>query len=229
MAVGSTGGLAAARRGECDLAGIHLLDPDTDQYNLSFVEPGMSLLRGYSRMQGIVFRPDDARFAGKGPQEAIAAALADPNCYMVNRNRGSGTRVLIDRLLNAASGGGAGRQTERVHRGRRPTGQRNRLDQSHDLPRPPGYWVEVKSHNAVVAAVAQGRADWGVAIEPVARELRLGFIPLREERFDFIVPTERLERPAVREFRQLLKDPETHRALEQRGLIPDGQTGELIG
>ncbi|HID22844.1 MAG TPA: hypothetical protein EYP14_10655, partial [Planctomycetaceae bacterium] len=223
--------LAAARRGECDLAGIHLLDPDTDQYNLPFLEPGMSLLRGYSRMQGIVFRPDDARFMDKGPQEAIAAALTDPNCYMVNRNRGSGTRVLIDRLLSAlsAEASGAGRRAAAADRDRRRAGRGNGLGEGCEPARPPGYWVEVKSHNAVVAAVAQGRADWGVAIEPVARELRLGFIPLREERFDFIVPTQRLERPAVGEFRQLLKDPGTRRALAQKGLMPDEQMGELIG
>lgn len=91
LAVGSHGGLAAAKRGECDLAPIHLLDPETDVYNEPFLEPGLRLLRGYGRMQGVATRPDETR--------DVEALLADPAIRMVNRNRGAGTRVLIDRLL----------------------------------------------------------------------------------------------------------------------------------
>src|SRR5262249_32777468 len=131
LAVGSLGGLGACRRGECDLAGIHLLDPKTGIYNQPFAGSDLRLLPGYGRLQGIVFRPGDPRFDCRSLAEAVAAALADPNCVFVNRNPGSGTRVLNDELLA-----------------------------SH---RPPGYLTEARSHNAVVAAVAQGRADWGVA------------------------------------------------------------------
>jgi putative molybdopterin biosynthesis protein len=99
LAVGSSGGLAAARHGECDLAGIHLLDPATGKYNQPFLGDELRLIRGYGRLQGIVFRTGDARFQGRPPQEAIAAALADPACVLINRNRGSGTRILIDGLL----------------------------------------------------------------------------------------------------------------------------------
>ncbi len=102
------------------------------------------MLPGYGRMQGIVHRRDDARFAGKGVEAALAAALGDPECAMVNRNTGSGTRVVIDALLG--------------------------------VRRPPGYAVQVKSHNAVAAAVQQRRADWGVAINTVAEQYGLGFI-----------------------------------------------------
>lgn len=189
MAVGSTGGLVAARRGECDLAGVHLLDPVTDTYNIPFLSPDLTLVKGYSRMQGFVFRSDDSRFRGKGLEEGLAAALADPTCRMVNRNRGSGTRVLIDRLLVA---GGEQRQ-------------------------PPGFYVEVKSHNAVAAAVAQSRADWGIGIETVARDAGLGFIPLREEEFDFAIPTARQNRRAVQAFCQLLAEPATKDLLASHG------------
>ena len=188
LAVGSMGGLAAARRGECDIAGIHLLDPESDTYNAPLIEDGMTLVRGYGRMQGIVFRPDDDRFAGRAAEDAIRVALADPRCRLVNRNRGSGTRILIDRLLGAA--------------------------------RPDGYHVEVKSHNAAAAAVAQRRADWGVAIETVARDAGLGFIPLREEQFDFVIPTARLGRPAVEAFIGLLEDPAVREQLRRRGFHP---------
>jgi putative molybdopterin biosynthesis protein len=99
MNVGSTGGLAAARRGECDLAPIHLMDPATGEYNRPFLGEGLELIPGYRRLQGIVFRKGDPRFAGLGAAEALAAALADPDCLMVGRNAGSGTRILLDRLL----------------------------------------------------------------------------------------------------------------------------------
>jgi putative molybdopterin biosynthesis protein len=187
LAVGSTGGLEAAKRGECDIAGIHLLDPSTDEYNRPFLTDALDLIPGYGRLQGIVFRPGDRRFEGKTIDDAVAAALADSECVLVNRNRGSGTRVLIDRLLNSA--------------------------------RPSGYLAETRSHNAVAAAVAQGRADWGVAIEPVARDSGLGFIPLREERYDFVAPKSRRERPAVRALAALLQRDAVRQALRTRGFL----------
>ena len=185
--VGSQGGLTAAGRGECDLAGVHLLDPETGLYNAPFLPAGVRLLPGYGRMQGLVFRPGDPRFEGRTADGALAEALADPQCLMVNRNRGSGTRVLLDGLL-------AGR-------------------------RPPGSAVEVRSHNAVAASVAQGRADWGVAIAPVARDYGLGFIPVRAERYDFAVPADRWDRPAVAAFRALLDEPEARRMLDEMGFL----------
>jgi len=91
LAVGSHGGLAAAARGECDLAPIHLLDPETDRYNEPFLTPGLRLIRGYRRMQGVATRPSETR--------EIDTLLEDSSLRMVNRNRGAGTRILIDRLL----------------------------------------------------------------------------------------------------------------------------------
>jgi putative molybdopterin biosynthesis protein len=99
LAVGSLAGLEAAKRGECDIAGIHLLDAITGEYNLPFLTPDLTLIPGYGRLQGIVFRTGDARFEGRTADEAMTAALGDPSCVMVNRNQGSGTRALIDRLL----------------------------------------------------------------------------------------------------------------------------------
>ena len=93
LAVGSIAGLEAAKRGECDVAGIHLLDPATDQYNRPFLDASVKLICGYGRLQGIVFRRADERFAGKTLDEAVAAAVADPICILVNRNGGSGTAL----------------------------------------------------------------------------------------------------------------------------------------
>jgi putative molybdopterin biosynthesis protein len=91
LAVGSQAGLAAAARGECDAAPIHLFDPASGRYNSPFLQAGLRLVRGYRRMQGVVTRPDEER--------AIPELLADGGLRMVSRNRGSGTRILIDRLL----------------------------------------------------------------------------------------------------------------------------------
>ena len=183
--VGSMGGLAAAKRGECDIAPIHLMDAATGEYNRPFLTAGLTLVPGYRRQQGLVFRKDDRRFAGRTAPDAIAAAAADARCIMVNRNAGSGTRILIDGLLDGA--------------------------------RPAGYWSQPKSHNAVAAAVAQNRADWGMAIASVARQYDLGFIPVQEEHYDFAVPTARLDRPAVQRFQALLTDAAVRRALAALG------------
>ena len=99
LAVGSLAGLEAAKRGECDIAGMHLLDVKTGEYNRPFLTPELTLIPGYGRLQGIVFRKGDSRFEGRNADEATAAAIADPSCVMVNRNQGSGTRAVIDRLL----------------------------------------------------------------------------------------------------------------------------------
>jgi molybdenum cofactor synthesis domain-containing protein len=185
IAVGSLGGLAAAKRGECDIAPIHLFDTNTQSYNAPFLSDGLELVQGWRRMQGIVYRPGDVRFEGSGAEEAVRAALADPDCMMVNRNQGSGTRILIDKLLGSA--------------------------------RPDGYWNQPRSHNAVAAAVAQNRADWGVTIAPVARAAGLGFIPLTEEHYDFALVSARKERPAVQAFLATLDLPEIHQGLESAG------------
>jgi putative molybdopterin biosynthesis protein len=188
IAIGSMGGVAAARRGECDLAPIHLMDPATGIYNEQYAKDGLALVRGWQRMQGIVFREGDPRFAGTTAQEALAAALADPDCIMVNRNAGAGTRILIDRLLGAA--------------------------------RPPGYGNQPRSHNAVAAAVAQGRADWGVAIQSVAAMYGLGFLKLSPENYDFLLVEARRARPAVAAFLQALADRQVRAQIAALGMVP---------
>jgi putative molybdopterin biosynthesis protein len=81
------------------VAGIHLMDPASGEYNRPFLTPGIELVRGYARMQGVVYRTGDRRFEGRTAAVAIAQIKDDPDCAMVNRNQGSGTRILIDRLL----------------------------------------------------------------------------------------------------------------------------------
>jgi putative molybdopterin biosynthesis protein len=186
LALGSLGGLAALRRGECDLAPIHLMDPATGAYNTPFLQDSMTLIPGWKRMQGLVFRRGDARFDGRSIDEAVAVALADPEAVMVNRNQGAGTRTLIDGLLNDA--------------------------------RPAGYWNQPRSHNAVAASIAQGRADWGIAIKPVADALDLGFIPLAAEFYDLAMLKQPRRGMAIESFRLALA--ESADLLREQGFEP---------
>jgi putative molybdopterin biosynthesis protein len=212
MHVGSTAGLRAAQRGECDIAGIHLLDPATDEYNRAFVTPDLELVPGYRRMQCVVFRPGDARFAGKAAEEAIRAALADPECVLINRNTGSGTRILLDRMLEGLMVDGLSLIDQE---GDLRSGGRHGQETGRNVI--PGYGVQAKSHTAVAAAIAQGRADWGLCIDTVARMYGLDYIPVRDEHYDFVIPRERAERPAVIAFRKLLALPETTERLAAMG------------
>jgi molybdopterin molybdotransferase/putative molybdopterin biosynthesis protein len=191
IAVGSLGGVAALARGECDLAPVHLVDPATGIYNKHLLGPGMALVPGWRRMQGFVFRPGDARFEGLSAAHALKAALADPAVLMVNRNAGSGTRVLVDSLLSGS--------------------------------RPPGYANQPRSHNAVAAAVAQNRADWGVAIEPVARMYGLSFLPIAPEEYDFLLREDRRDCPAVKAFLEALHNDATRARIRALGMEPAGE------
>jgi putative molybdopterin biosynthesis protein len=184
--VGSSAGLAAAKRGECDLAGVHLLDPVSGEYNRPFLSDAVELVPGYGRSQGLLYRRGDKRFEGQSLGDIISRVTTDPDCVMVNRNQGSGTRILIDRLLAGA--------------------------------RPSGYAVQPTNHNAVAAAVVQGRADWGLAIESVATANGLGFVPYQEERYDFVIPRSRRPRPAVEAFVGLLSEPLVRSRLAELGL-----------
>jgi putative molybdopterin biosynthesis protein len=188
LAVGSLGGAAAIARGECDIAPVHLIDPRSGQYNVHLVQPAVRLVPGWKRMQGVLFRPGDKRFEGRNAKDALAAALADEAVLMVNRNAGSGTRVLMDTLL--------------------------------DGRKPPGYANQPKSHNAVAAAIAQGRADWGLAIEPVAKLYGLGFLAVAPEHYDFLVAEREHARAAIDAFLAALKEEPTRARIRALGMEP---------
>ncbi|MEN8112806.1 MAG: molybdopterin biosynthesis protein [Actinomycetota bacterium] len=181
--VGSTAGLAALARGEGDAAGTHLLDPDTGRYNESFLPEGVRLIAGYDRRQGIVFR--SGRALSGLDDDTLLEAIRSDDYRMVNRNPGSGTRILIDGLLESS--------------------------------RPPGYLHQVKTHNGVAAAVEQGRADWGVTLDTIAKTADLEFRFLANERYDFAVREDRWDRPAVAALRQLLSDEDVRSDLAEIG------------
>jgi putative molybdopterin biosynthesis protein len=165
---------------------VHLLDAASGRYNAHLVRDGISLQSGWQRMQGFVFCSGDARFAGRTARDALRAALEDPSCLMVNRNAGSGTRILTDQLL--------------------------------DGRRPPGYANQPRSHNAVAAAIAQGRADWGIAIANVAKLYGLAFLPVAPEHYDFLVADGHRSRLAVQAFLRALEEPEVRKRIVALGM-----------
>jgi putative molybdopterin biosynthesis protein len=158
--VGSLGGLVALRRGEAHLAGAHLLDPETGLYNEYYVHrylPGqeVALVGLVGRAQGWIVPPGNP----KGIREWADAAR--PDIQIVNRQRGAGTRVLLDYEL----------------------GQRAIATESVQ-----GYDREEYTHLAVAAAVASGTADAGLGIQAAARALELDFVPLAEEQYELVIP-----------------------------------------
>ena len=194
LAVGSRGGLEAAREGACDLAPVHLYDAAKDAWNEPFLPEGTHLLRGYVRRQGVACRPEHAaRFPANDLDDAIRRAAADTALRIANRNRASGTFLLLDGLLAEAA-------EARTH--------------------PPGWTTAYRSHTAVASAIAAGRADWGLCIESAARDAGLAWQPWRDEHLDFVVPEERWDRPGVAAFRQALEESDVRGALQMLGMTP---------
>lgn len=163
--VGSLGGLVALRRGEAHLAGTHLLDPESGDYNIKYIREYLPdipvrLVTWVHREQGLLVRRGNPKgIVGLGD-------LAREDITFMNRQRGAGTRVLLDYELQKL--------------GIRP-------DQVS------GYDQEEYTHLAVAAAVASGRADCGLAVTASASALDLDFIPLFQERYDLAIPVEYLQ------------------------------------
>jgi excisionase family DNA binding protein len=177
--LGSMGGIAALRRKLCHLAASHLLQEDGQEYNFAFAGGALEqmpvVVNFCRREQGILLR--------RGLEVARMADLGQPGLRIVNRPRGTGTRLLFDRELERAGIDGS------------------RLE---------GYAREVDRHLEVGLEILAGRADAGPAIRPVAAMLGLGFLPLRQERFDLLVPREHFFDQGVQLFLGLLHEREFH-------------------
>jgi len=201
------GGILAVKRGEADIAGTHLLDED-GIYNIGTIRKlgirDAVLVKGYLREQGfIVARGNPKKIAG-------FEDLIREDVRMINRNKGSGTRLLLDINLNCLAG---------------------KIGLSFDelTKRIEGYEVEAKTHDAVASAVATGKADVGIGIKSVANLYGLDFIPLRSEEYDFLIPKDRLEKEPIKMFLKILKSREFSRELERvGGLKVYERTGEMI-
>ncbi len=177
--VGSIGGLIALKQRHAHLAGCHLLDPESGEYNVAYVRrylPGEAivLVTLAHREQGLMVAPGN-------PKRILSLEdLLRPDVRFVNRQRGSGTRILLDYALQ----------------------QRN-LDPAHIQ----GYEREEYTHLAVAAAVASGRADCGLGIPAAAQALGLDFVPLFQERYDLAIPRAFVDSALLAPLFAVLDDP----------------------
>lgn len=196
--VGSLAGLMALKRGEAHISPIHLLDENSGRYNVSYLrqlfpDAPMALIKGVGRIQGLIVK--------KGNPLDIQAIDDLINHRYVNRQRGAGTRILLDYQLKQAG---------------ISTGQIN------------GYDREAATHMAVAAAVASGSADAGMGISAAAKALELGFIPVGTEEYDFAVPVRFLDLAQVQIFLEMLKNKVFHQRLDDIGGYTYDRCGEVI-
>jgi putative molybdopterin biosynthesis protein len=198
--VGSLGGLMALRDGLCHLAGSHLLDPATAEYTLPYVDrllpdQDTAVIRLAHREQGLIVAP------GNPLGLARIDDLARPGVRYVNRQRGAGTRVLLDHELAQR-----GIEPEEVH----------------------GYEREEHTHLAVAAAVAAGRADSGLGVLAAARAFELDFVPIAREPYDLVLWRGTVEDPLLEPLWELLATQDFKKAVEQLGGYDTAEMGLRI-
>ncbi len=198
--VGSFGGLLALKRRETHLSGIHLLDETTGTYNevavrQNFASGEVILVEGVYRQQGLMVAPGNP-LGLKGLQD-----LARPGIRYVNRQKGAGTRLLLDYHLRQL--------------GLNPA----------DLS---GYTREELTHTAVAAQIQSGSADAGLGILAAARIFGLDFIPVAEERYDFLFLAETFTAPAVQRFLAVLRSDAFRERLSRLGGYRLDQPGRIL-
>jgi putative molybdopterin biosynthesis protein len=192
------GGIMAIRRGETHIAPIHLLDEGI--YNLNYIKrylPNMemALIKGLKRIQGIMVKKGN-------PKNIISFEdLSREDVQFVNRQKGAGTRILLDYLFS----------------------QRGIAIESIS-----GYDREMTTHMAVAAAVDSGSADAGLGILSAAKAMNLDFIPVGEEEYDFAVPVRFLKLPMIELFIEILKSVEFAKELEVLGGYSLETAGEIV-
>jgi putative molybdopterin biosynthesis protein len=197
---GSMGGLLALKRGDAHLAGTHLLDEATGEYNRPFLarllpDQEVLLVHLAQREQGLIVAP------GNPQRIRDLADLARPGARFVNRQRGAGTRVLLDYHLKLN-----GIAAEQIA----------------------GYEREEYTHMAVAAAVLSGSANAGLGILAAARALGLDFVPLFKERYDLAIPRQHWDSPLLDPLRRALSGADYRRAVEALGGYDVGHMGEIL-
>ena len=198
--VGSLGGLIALQRGEAHLAGSHLLDEESGEYNLSYVKQHLAERGGRDR-EPRVPRAGADRAAGQSEGHSRARRPARPDVQFVNRQRGAGTRVLLDYKLRQIG-----------------------LDPSQIR----GYEREEYTHLAAAAAVMSGAADVGLGILAAARALKLEFVPLLKERYDLVVPREYYESDLLAALLAIIRGEEFRREVEALGGYDTSEMGRVL-
>ncbi len=198
--VGSMGGIMAIRRGEAHAAGCHLLDTETGEYNRAFIKKyfpmgGVKLLRCVGRQQGLMLQ--------KGNPMKIEGFkdVANNGVRYVNRQKGSGTRILTDYLCKKE-----GIAPEKIY----------------------GYDREELTHTSVAAQIASGSADAGMGIYSAAKLYDLDFLPVCIEEYDLLIPDHAWDSPMVRQLISTLKSPAFREKIENMGGYTLDRLGEII-
>ncbi|BBD09471.1 molybdopterin biosynthesis protein [Desulfovibrio ferrophilus] len=198
--VGSMGGLMAVKNGSCHMAGTHLFEPDAEDYNFPFTDrylPGLdvTLVNLAIRHQGLIVAPGNPKDINS------VQALAREDVRFLNRQRGAGTRILLDHHLQQAG----------IH--------------SADVT---GYDKEEFTHMAVAVNVLTGAADCGLGIMAAARALKLDFAPLARERYDLLIPTAFLDDPKVQAVLELIRTAEFKAGIMELGGYETTLTGLVM-
>ncbi len=198
--LGSMGGIFAVDKGQAHLAGVHLFDPESGDYNVPYIRrlangPALHLINLAYRMQGWIVPP--------GNPDGVEGleSLTHNKISFVNRQKGAGTRLLLDHLLKQA--------------GYRPD----------DLY---GYEREEHTHLNVAAAVASGTARAGLGILPAARAFGLDFIPVAEERYDLLMSELFYRSPAGQMLMEIITDSAFQKKVEALGGYSMREAGRLI-
>ncbi|MDN5332704.1 MAG: molybdopterin molybdotransferase [Tepidanaerobacteraceae bacterium] len=199
--VGSMGGIMALMRGEAHMAGIHLLDPETGEYNVPYIKKYLPNRRVFLvnlayRQQGLMVRKGNPKGV-RGIEDLVREDIT-----FVNRQKGAGTRILLDLKLR---------------------------ELGIDPGRIKGYGKEEYTHLAVAAAVAGGGADAGLGIMAAARAFDLDFIPVAPERYDIAIPEEFYHTDLMQKILKILRSDEFKKKIESLGGYDTSMTGELIG
>lgn len=195
--LGSMGGLMALKRGEAHIAPTHLLNEEDGVYNVAYLkklfrEP-MALIKGVNRIQGIIVE--------KGNPLGIKNVADLVNVKYINRQRGAGTRVLLDYLLKKE-----GIEPQQIK----------------------GYDREGATHMAVAAAIAGKSADAGMGILSAAKAMNLDFVPVGNEEYDFAIPVKFLYLPHIRKFIDVLKSEEFKAKIEALGGYSADSIGKIV-
>jgi molybdate-binding protein/DNA-binding transcriptional regulator YhcF (GntR family) len=194
---GSLGGLIALQEGRADLAGIHLLDAETGEYNYPYVKhllPGreMAIVHLAYRIQGLMFA------SGNPKRIKSLEDLGRPDITLINRQKGSGTRILLDQELRQL-----GIAPSRVK----------------------GYAREVDTHLAIARNIAGGKADVGLGIEAAARACHIDFLPLYRERYDLVIPVENHKDKRLAPLLNVIGGKDFQKAVTEAGGYDTSQTG----
>ncbi len=198
--VGSMGGIMALKRKEAHIAGVHLLDPDTGNYNISYIKrylPGESIV-----LVNLVYREQGLIVPRGNPKEITGIGdLTRDDILFINRQKGAGTRLLLDLKLKE-------------------------LGINHEKVR--GYNREEYTHMAIAATVAGGGADVGMGILAAANSLDLDFVPISSERYDLAIPEEYFKLDLVQKLLKVINKPEFQQKVVALGGYDISHTGETI-